>query len=95
MNKGVRSTTSALECELILDVGELANLPAPKKRRKIGRAILMSSGSRSAILRTVPWFDGPKPLLAASNASLANHRPGVTPTRASEQEHDLAPVTHA
>lgn len=97
MNKGVRSTTSALKRELILDIAELANLPTPKKGRKIGRAILMSSGSRAAILRTVPWFDGPKPLVAAIYASLANHRPGAAPapTLASEQGHDLTPVTDA
>ncbi|WP_162239029.1 MULTISPECIES: TraM recognition domain-containing protein [unclassified Rathayibacter] len=97
INKGVRSTTSALRRDLILDVAELANVPTPKKRRKIGRALLMSSGSRAAILRTVPWFDGPKPLVAAINACLANHRPGTapTPTPSTEQGHDLAPVTHA
>ncbi|PPF69134.1 MULTISPECIES: type IV secretory system conjugative DNA transfer family protein [unclassified Rathayibacter] len=97
MNKGVRSTTSALKRELILDVAELANLPTPKKGRKIGRAILMSSGSRAAILRTVPWFDGPKPLVAAINASIANHRPGAAPTPtpppAPEQGHGFTPVT--
>ncbi|PPH10505.1 hypothetical protein C5C36_14150 [Rathayibacter sp. AY1G1] len=76
MNKGVRSTTSALKRELILDVAELANLPTPRKGRKIGRAVMMSSGNRAAILRTVPWFDGPKALVESINASIANHKAG-------------------
>lgn len=47
MSKGVRSTSTSLERESILEVAELADLPR-------GRAILPSSGIRAALLRTVP-----------------------------------------
>jgi type IV secretory pathway TraG/TraD family ATPase VirD4 len=58
MNKGVRSTLTSLKRENILEVAELADLPR-------GRAIMLSSGTRAALLRTVPWFQGPKEQVAA------------------------------
>ncbi|RFA06807.1 hypothetical protein B7R21_18320 [Subtercola boreus] len=76
MNKGVRSTTTALKREKILDIAELSTLPTPRKGRRTGRAIMMSSGARAAMLRTVPWFDGPKPLVEKINASITQHQAG-------------------
>ncbi|WP_316318470.1 type IV secretory system conjugative DNA transfer family protein [Clavibacter michiganensis] len=68
MNKGVRSTSTSLKRENILEVAELADLPR-------GRAIMLSSGTRAALLRTVPWFQGPKEQVAAIQASIAAHDP--------------------
>ncbi|NQX04989.1 hypothetical protein HQQ82_09280 [Rathayibacter sp. VKM Ac-2856] len=94
LNKGVRSTTMALKREKIVDVAELATLPIPRKGRKTGRAILMSSGSRAAVLRTAPWFDGPKQLVEGINASIAKNQPGTpAPTEpAPAVDRPLAPV---
>lgn len=66
-NKGVRSTTSSLTRDKILEVDELANMPR-------GRAVLFSSGNRAALLRTVPWYSGPK--AEAIKASIKAHEPG-------------------
>ncbi|MBO0982664.1 type IV secretory system conjugative DNA transfer family protein [Rathayibacter sp. SD072] len=49
MNKGVRSTNSSLKREKILEVQELADLPR-------GRAIMLFSGNRAVMLKTVPAF---------------------------------------
>jgi type IV secretory pathway TraG/TraD family ATPase VirD4 len=68
MNKGVRSTSTSLKRENILEVAELADLPR-------GRTIMLSSGTRAALLRTVPWFQGPKEQVAAIQASIAAHDP--------------------
>jgi hypothetical protein len=38
-----------------------------------GRAIMLSSGSRAALVDTVPWYNGPKEQVAAINASIAAH----------------------
>jgi len=68
MNKGVRSTSTLLKRENILEVAELADLPR-------GRAIMLSSGTRAALLRTVPWFQGPKEQVATIQASISAHDP--------------------
>ena len=70
LNRGIRSTSTSLKRDRILEVAELADLPR-------GRAILFSSGARAALLRTVPWYAGPH--AAAINASLAGHDPGAAP----------------
>ena len=64
--RGVRSTSTALKREKILEVQELADMPR-------GRAVLFSSGSRAALLRTVPWFEGPN--RQQIEASIAAHEP--------------------
>ncbi|MCJ1675459.1 TraM recognition domain-containing protein [Rathayibacter sp. VKM Ac-2929] len=65
-NKGVRSTTSALRREKILEVADLTSMGR-------GRAIMLSSGARAALVDTVPWYSGPKEQVAAINASIAAH----------------------
>ena len=65
-NKGVRSTTSALRREKILEVADLTSMGR-------GRAIMLSSGARAALVDTVPWYNGPKVQVAAINASIAAH----------------------
>ncbi|QHC68810.1 TraM recognition domain-containing protein (plasmid) [Rathayibacter sp. VKM Ac-2759] len=70
MNKGVRSTTTSLKREKILEVQELADLPR-------GRAIMFSSGNRAVMLKTVPWYHGPKATVEAIKASIAAHQPGA------------------
>ncbi|MBO0984877.1 TraM recognition domain-containing protein [Rathayibacter sp. SD072] len=69
MNKGVRSTTTSLKRDKILEVQELADLPR-------GRAVMFSSGNRAVMLKTVPWFKGPKATVEAIKASIAAHQPG-------------------
>jgi type IV secretory pathway TraG/TraD family ATPase VirD4 len=51
-SKAGASTNRQLQREQILDVAELAALPA-------GRAIVFSSGSRATLIRSVPWMAGP------------------------------------
>ncbi|RII93742.1 hypothetical protein [Clavibacter californiensis] len=68
MSKGVRSTSTALKRESILEVAELVDLPR-------GRAVMLSSGIRAALLRTAPWFQGPKEQVAGIQASIAAHDP--------------------
>jgi type IV secretory pathway TraG/TraD family ATPase VirD4 len=70
MNKGVRSTSTSLKREKILEVAELADMPR-------GRAIMLSSGARAALLKTVPWYQGPKEQVAAIKASIAAHDPAA------------------
>jgi type IV secretory pathway TraG/TraD family ATPase VirD4 len=67
-NKGVRSTSTSLKRERILEVQELADLPR-------GRAVMFSSGCRATLVKTVPWYEGPH--AAAIKASIAAHEPGV------------------
>lgn len=71
-NKGVRSTTSALRREKILEVSDLTSMGR-------GRAIMLSSGARAALVDTVPWYKGPKDQVAAINASIAAHDAGSGP----------------
>ncbi|MWV51535.1 TraM recognition domain-containing protein (plasmid) [Rathayibacter sp. VKM Ac-2803] len=72
-NKGVRSTSTALKRERILTVDELGAMPR-------GRAVLLSTGSRAALLRTVPWYEGTKQKVAAIKASIAAHDPATAST---------------
>jgi type IV secretory pathway TraG/TraD family ATPase VirD4 len=67
-NKSVRSTSMSLKRERILEVQELADLPR-------GRAVMFSSGSRATLLKTTPWYTGPR--AAAIKASIAAHEPGA------------------
>lgn len=69
-NKGVRSTSTALKRERILTVDELGAMPR-------GRAVMLSTGSRAALLRTVPWYEGTKEMVAAIKASIAAHDPAT------------------
>ncbi|MCJ1697873.1 TraM recognition domain-containing protein [Rathayibacter caricis] len=71
-NKGVRSTSTALKRERILTVDELGAMPR-------GRAVMLSTGSRAALLRTVPWYEGTKEKVAAIKASIAAHDPATAP----------------
>ena len=93
-NKGVRSTSTALKRERILTVDELGAMPR-------GRAVMLSTGARAALLRTVPWYEGSKDQVAAIKASIAAHDPAVTPaaspvvtasTSAPVSPVDLAPA---
>ncbi|PPG37876.1 type IV secretory system conjugative DNA transfer family protein [Rathayibacter sp. AY2B5] len=76
-NKGARSTSIALKRERILTVDELGAMPR-------GRAVMLSTGSRAALLRTVPWYEGTKEKVAAIKASIAAHDPATAPVRGAE-----------
>ncbi|WP_083792971.1 TraG/TraD/VirD4 family protein [Kribbella flavida] len=62
------SVSRQLQHEQILDVAELATLPA-------GRAIVFSSGARATLIRSVPWMAGP--YADRIRASLARFDPGA------------------
>ena len=62
------SVNRQLQREQILDVAELAALPA-------GRAIVFSSGSRATLIRSIPWME--RPYADRVRASLARHDPGA------------------
>jgi type IV secretory pathway TraG/TraD family ATPase VirD4 len=65
------SISRQLQREQILDVAELAALPA-------GRAIVFSSGARATLIRSVPWMAGP--YADKIRASLARYDPGAAAT---------------
>ena len=67
-NRGTRSTSHQLRRERILDAADLAALPR-------GRAVMLSSGNPAALIRTVPWMEGPH--AAAVLASIAAHEPSA------------------
>ena len=60
------SRSYATRTERVLDVGELGALPR-------GRALVFASGAPAALVRTLPWMEGPH--AAAVRASLAAHDP--------------------
>lgn len=70
--QGQRSVSRQLHRERILDVDDLAALPR-------GRAIVLASGSRPTLIRTVPWMVGEH--AAAVQASIDAHTP-TTPLTA-------------
>ena len=51
-----------------MDASELAALPR-------GRAVMLASGTRAALLETVPWMEGAH--APAVRASIAAHDPSV------------------
>ncbi len=61
-----RSTTASVSPENIMDVADLGALPK-------GRAIVFASGTRPALLRTLPWHLGPH--AEQVRASLARYAP--------------------
>jgi len=64
--RGGASRSQSWSSEPILDVAELMGLPR-------GRAVLLSSGNKAAMLRLVPWMEGPHTL--AVQASLSRWEP--------------------
>lgn len=70
LGRGSRSTTHQLRRERILDAADLAALPR-------GRAVMLSSGNRAALIETVPWMSGPH--ATAVRASIAAHDPAPGP----------------
>jgi type IV secretory pathway TraG/TraD family ATPase VirD4 len=80
-SRGQRSTNHQLRRERIMDASELAALPR-------GRAVMLASGTRAALLETVPWMAGTHAL--AVRASIAAHDPAAPVT-----EPPAAPPTAA
>ncbi len=68
---GGRSTSRSVRRERILDVADLSALPK-------GRVIVVGSGARPALARTLPWMQGPYAQLIRE--SIARHDPGSTPS---------------
>jgi type IV secretory pathway TraG/TraD family ATPase VirD4 len=89
-NRGVRSTSTALKREKILTVDELGAMPR-------GRAVMLATGTRAALLRTIPWYAGPKDQVARISASIAAHDPAAgrapIPTSAGPLRPSPAPAT--
>lgn len=84
LNKGARSTSTALKRERILGVDELAALPR-------GRAILLTTGTRAALLRTIPWYRAPKETRDRITASIAAHNPAKRAEKAPAARPAAAP----
>ena len=83
--RGHRTVSQQLHRERILDVADLGALPK-------GRAVVLASGSRPSVIRTVPWMAGPH--AAAVEASIAAHDPQAE--RTIREAHDeLAAVEAA
>lgn len=84
VGKGHASTSRQLQRERILDVDELAALPK-------GRAIVLASGARPTMVRTLPWMNGKH--AEAVQASIKAHDPmaGATLTEAGRE---MGMVTH-
>lgn len=83
--RGHRTVSQQLHRERILDVADLAAMPR-------GRAVVLSSGSRPTLIRTVPWMTGPH--AAAVTASIAAHDPEAEHT-IHEAQTELAAVEAA
>jgi type IV secretory pathway TraG/TraD family ATPase VirD4 len=64
--RGGTSNSQTWSSEPILDIAELMALPR-------GRGVLLSSGNKAAMLRLVPWMDGPH--ADAVRASLSRWEP--------------------
>ncbi|GAA4193450.1 hypothetical protein GCM10022219_15250 [Microbacterium oryzae] len=80
--RGQRTVSQQLHRERILDVADLAALPK-------GRAVVLASGSRPTLIRTVPWMVGPH--AEAVTASIAAHDPQAERT-IQEAQDELATV---
>jgi len=78
--RGHRSVSQQLHRERILDVADLAAMPK-------GRAVVLASGSRPTLVRTVPWMSGSH--ADAVKASIAAHDPQAQRT-ITEAARDLA-----
>jgi type IV secretory pathway TraG/TraD family ATPase VirD4 len=65
-SRGQKTVSQQLQRERILDVADLAALPK-------GRALVLASGSRPTLIRTLPWMSGPH--ADQVRASIANHDP--------------------
>ena len=65
-SRGQRTVSQQLQRERILDVADLAAMPR-------GRALVIASGSRPTLVRTVPWMEGPH--ATAVRASTKAHDP--------------------
>ncbi|PPG66028.1 conjugal transfer protein [Rathayibacter rathayi] len=65
-NKGVRSTSLSLKRDRILEPDELSALPR-------GRAVMLSTGNRAALLQTTPWHKNTTltRLITTANAAAA------------------------
>ncbi|GAA4421400.1 hypothetical protein GCM10023169_14300 [Georgenia halophila] len=78
VGRGHRTVSRQLQRERILDVADLAAMPK-------GRALVLASGSRPALIRTQPWMNGPH--ADAVRASITAHDPqGERTIREAETE---------
>ena len=75
--RGHRTVSQQLHRERILDVADLAALPK-------GRAVVLSSGNRPTLVRTLPWMAGP--YADQVKASIVAHDPQASRTIAEAQE---------
>lgn len=71
VGRGHRSVSRQLHRERILEVADLAAMPK-------GRALVIASGTRPTLMRTVPWMAGPH--AQEVKASIAAHDPQAAST---------------
>lgn len=81
-SQGRRTVSRDVRSERILDKADLGALPK-------GRAVVLSSGARPTLVRTVPWMEAP--YAAAVEASVRAHDPAAEATLA-EARQELAAV---
>lgn len=81
VSKGQRTVSRQLQRERILDIADLAAMPK-------GRALVIASGSRPTLARTIPWMDGPHARKVRS--SIAAHNPVPSSDNPSpDQDHQV------
>jgi hypothetical protein len=83
--RGHRTVSQQLHRERILDIADLAAMPK-------GRAVVLASGSRPTLIRTVPWMTGEH--AAAVMTSISAHDPQAERT-IHEAQTELAAVETA
>ncbi len=83
--RGHRTVSQQLHRERILDIADLAAMPK-------GRAVVLASGSRPTLIRTVPWMTGEH--AAAVMTSISAHDPQAERT-IHEAQTELAAVEAA
>ena len=82
--RGHRTVSQQLHRDRILDVADLAAMPK-------GRAVVLASGSRPTLIRTVPWMSGPHAKAVA--ASITAHDPQAAQT-ISQARQEMGLVEH-
>ena len=77
--RGGRSTNRAVRRERILDVADLTALPK-------GRAVVFASGTKTTLVKRVPWMEGPD--ADRVRASIRAHDPAAAHTLSAALEDD-------
>lgn len=83
--RGHRTVSQQLNRDRILDVADLAAMPK-------GRAVVLASGSRPTLIRTIPWMKGSHAKAVAASITAHDPQAQLTMTRARQE---VEAVQHA